>query len=130
LNETERFLATGRDKHIETALKWWGMIPVATKRRQFVGAVGDLVYAVRRVHRTPPGLDPWERLDAAYSQVQLDKVTLDRIEMRVRLRDFTKGQEKRIDDPDVWMACAAACDIDNYEVAREIAQRAVEEGCP
>lgn len=131
LYQTERYLATGRDKHLDDALKCWGTIPKEQRQRQFVGAVGDLVFVARRISGRRsylhPADDPWEHLKAAATQVQLDKDLVNRIEMRVRLRDFTRGKEKAINDEDVWLACAAACDIDNYEVARDIALRALGE---
>jgi hypothetical protein len=132
LHSTEKYLASARQKYLDDATKWWNAIPKSQRRRQFVGAVGDALYVARRVAGDATSMvlrDPWEHVEAAFSQVELDKRTLERIEIRVRLRDLTNGLEKYIDDEDVRLACAAACDIGRYDVARDIARRAVGKQC-
>jgi len=132
LHQLERWFMTGKKHHLEQATRWWDCISKETKQRIFVQAVGDLlsVARLRREGRIPFEVGSaawWERLEAALTQAELPPKLLSNIEAHVRLIDYvgTKAAKKLSDS--VRLACAAACDIGRYDVARDIAQRTLKE---
>jgi hypothetical protein len=64
------------------------------------------------------------------NNLSLSKVEIEQVEMEYRLNDFTGGRADQITDENVGLACLAACEINKYQLAHEIALRALGETVP